>query len=194
MNNFSRLLNLTKISHYLKCIGHCYRLLEKESSQRRIFCINLSRTYFAVCKRRYKTFIFYYFWGLCVCCEESYHEAIKESVYIVNMFFSTSVAFDGRFLESWCTLIKKCFSLLWNCMHGVSLSIAICICICIYMCAYFPRAHTLPAINNANGFRQQCQGIMYKHGCVNKIQKNCSISRLRIAYLPEPLPFLIIYI
>lgn len=57
------------------------------------------------------------------------------------------------------------------------------VCVCVYMDT---RANSLRAINNANGFRQRCRGIMHKHDCVNKMQKNCSIPRLRIAYHPWP--------
>jgi len=85
---------------------------------------------------------------------------------------------------------KKMFFILAKLhMYGASLSIACARDMHMYVYVMFVRvsdlAGTLPVINNANGFRQQCQGIMHKHGCVNKIQKNCSISRLRIAYLPE---------
>lgn len=51
---------------------------------------------------------------------------------------------------------------------------------CFSFSEYLLTYLALLAINNANDFRQQ-----HNHSCVNKIQKNCSISRLRIAYLPR---------
>lgn len=85
--------------------------------------------------KRHERFIFNYFWELC--CRELYREAIKESMCMVNMLSSTCVAFDGRSLGSWCTLIRKCFSLLWNCMCTVRLSLSRTR---TYICAYI-RVH-----------------------------------------------------
>lgn len=135
-------------------------LSAKESSVKFPVSIYRSRTLESV--KRHERFIFNYFSELC--CRELYREAIKESMCMVNMLFSTCVAFDGRSLGSWCTLIRKCFSLLWNCMCTVRLSLSRTHSthVRIYVCM-IPRTHTLPAINNANGFRQRCQGIMHKH-------------------------------
>jgi len=189
LNNFSQFFLIQQRYHLIIIlIERCCRLfiLWKNRMEFSISITYCERILQSV-KRR-KTFIFYYFSELC--SGESYREAIKKSICMDNML--SSVAFDGRSLGSWCTLIRKCFSLLRTvyarCISFYCLRARyayVHICVCLYVCL-IPRAHTLPVINNANGFRQQCQGIMHKHGCANKIQKNCSISRLRIAYLPEP--------
>lgn len=93
-------------------------------------------------------------------------------------------------------LIRTRFSLLRNftCERVVSLRtrsricahcmyVRVCFeCGCVYVCVS-TSADSVYVINNANGFRQHCRQIMHKHDCVNKMQKNCSIPRLRIAYL-----------
>lgn len=107
---------------------------------------------------------------------------------MINMFLSALVPLNGCPSAGWRLLIRRRFLRNFACTTCPSVCLSTRVRVYVHICmdAYVRscwRARALRAINNANGFRQRCQEIMLHHGWVNKIQKNCSISRLRIAYL-----------
>lgn len=184
---FCKYFEIAKIllNHYLKCVK-CWYCFPRRTRVRNFPFRPIAKKYFAIYEQKnlYYLFIGITFWRIASWGNQKMH---------INIISSTSIVFDDRFLKKLMLINKKMFLTpvrLYVC--GVYLPFPLSCDVYVFVRDSVhtrAHAHTLPVINNANDFRQRRRGNnaeeMQKRGCVNKIQKNCSISRLRIAYLPR---------